>query len=160
MSEPLTEQDLLAFITSHQIEGDILTFEQPTPTVRDAAKAAGTDEEHIVKSVLFLINNEPLLAITCGTRKVDQRAIAQYLKVGRKRVKLANAEAVLAVTGYSIGTVPPFGHKQPIRTLIDPLVLQQKRVYAGGGAENALVSITPQEILRVTKADIIDLHGI
>jgi len=53
--------------------------------------------------------------------------------------------------------MPPFAHRQPLPTLIDRRVLEQPEVYAGGGAENALVRLFPQDILRVTQARVTDL---
>jgi prolyl-tRNA editing enzyme YbaK/EbsC (Cys-tRNA(Pro) deacylase) len=66
---------------------------------------------------------------------------------------------VLATTGYEVGTVPPFGHHQPVPTLVDRRVLEQETVYAGGGGHRVLLRFSPGEILRVTAAETIDLHG-
>ena len=90
---------------------------------------------------------------------IEQRAIAARFGIGRKRVKLAPPETVLAVSGYPVGTVPPFGHKTPIQSLIDLQVLEMDEIYAGGGANNALVRLHPEDILRITHADILDLHN-
>jgi prolyl-tRNA editing enzyme YbaK/EbsC (Cys-tRNA(Pro) deacylase) len=98
------------------------------------------------------------LSITRGTRFIEQRAIAARFGVGRKRVKLAPPEVVLAVTGYPVGTVPPFGHQNPLQVLIDPAVLELDEVYAGGGDHNAMVRLDPQDILRINQAEILDLH--
>jgi prolyl-tRNA editing enzyme YbaK/EbsC (Cys-tRNA(Pro) deacylase) len=155
----LTPDDLQTFMDENHIPGEILLLDVPTPTVEAAAQAVGTDPERIVKSVLFRIGDGGVLAITSGTLPIDQRAIAALYGVGRKRVKLADPETVLRVTGYPVGTVPPFGHATPSRTLLDPGVLEFPEIYAGGGAHNALVRIDPQEILRVTQAEIIDLHS-
>lgn len=155
----LTPNDLQTFMDANHIPGKILFLEVPTPTVEAAAQAVGTDPEQIVKSVLFRVGEEGVLAITSGTRPIDQRVIAALYGVGRKRVKLADAETVLNITGYPVGTVPPFGHANPSRTLIDPSVLEHSEIYAGGGAHNALVRLDPREILCVTQAEVIDLHS-
>jgi prolyl-tRNA editing enzyme YbaK/EbsC (Cys-tRNA(Pro) deacylase) len=77
--------------------------------------------------------------------------------VGKKRVKLAAPEMVLEISGYEVGAMPPFGHRQQLATLIDRRVLDFTDAYAGGGAENALVHLNPQDILRVTGGKILDL---
>jgi prolyl-tRNA editing enzyme YbaK/EbsC (Cys-tRNA(Pro) deacylase) len=56
-----------------------------------------------------------------------------------------------------VGAMPPFGHRQPLMTLIDPKVLDSAESYAGGGAENVLVRLNPKEILRATHAKVLDL---
>jgi prolyl-tRNA editing enzyme YbaK/EbsC (Cys-tRNA(Pro) deacylase) len=140
------------------ITGEILHLDEPTPTVEIAAQVVGTQPEQIAKSVLFTVGDKRIIAITCGTRIIERRVIAKLYNVGRKRVRLANAEIVLETTGYPVGTVPPFGHKQSIRTLIDPGVLSHGEVFAGGGAHNALLRINPQIILDTTQAQLLDLH--
>lgn len=144
---------------ANAISGEIVYLDVPTPTVESAAQAVGTHPSQIVKSLLFTIDQTNILAITNGTGLIDRRCIASHFGVGRKRVKLAPPEVVLFITGYPVGTVPPFGHRTPIQILIDPLVFERDEVYAGGGSHNALVKIHPNDILRVTQAEIIDLHN-
>jgi prolyl-tRNA editing enzyme YbaK/EbsC (Cys-tRNA(Pro) deacylase) len=64
---------------------------------------------------------------------------------------------VLEISGYEVGAMPPFGHRRPLITLIDNRVLELPEAYAGGGAENALIRLNPQEIQRVTGAKALDL---
>jgi prolyl-tRNA editing enzyme YbaK/EbsC (Cys-tRNA(Pro) deacylase) len=155
--QKLTASDLATFMREQGIAGEILHLHVPTPTVETAAQAAGTQVERIVKSILFMVEGEPVLAITSGTAHVDQRAIASRYAVGRKRVKLASAETVLEIGGYEVGAMPPFGHLRKLPTLLDRGVLKQPEVYAGGGDENALLRLSPEEILRVTQAQVMDL---
>jgi len=107
--------------------------------------------------VLFLVRDEPVLAIACGLGHIDRRAIAGRFAVGRKRVKLADAGTVLEVTGYLAGAVPPFGHRQPLRTLLDPCIRAFPQVFAGGGTLSALVQIAPDDIARVTQGEWVNL---
>ena len=154
-----TPDDLKAFMLAQQIDGQILQLEVPTPTVPDAARAVGVQVGQIVKSVLFTIDGRGVMTITCGIEPVERRAVAAEYGVGRKRVKLAPPEVVLALTGYPVGTVPPFGHPEPLPTLLDPAVLEHDQVYAGGGAHNALVRLNPRDILAITDAKMIPLHS-
>lgn len=155
----LTPTDLQIFMNQNDIPGEIVFLDTPTPTVETAAQAVGTDPKHIVKSVLFSFDDEHVLAIASGLGLIDRRAIASHYGIGRKRVKLSTSEVVLEVTGYPIGTVPPFGHKKPVKVLLDQRILEMTQVYAGGGDHNALVRLNPEDILRITQADIMDLHN-
>lgn len=150
-------KDLERFIHASDIPGEILYLETPTPTVEAAAWAVGTLPERIVKSILFIVNEEPILVIACGFWRVDRRAVASYCQVGRKKVKLASPNAVLHETGFEVGAMPPFGHRYPLTTLMDKRVLEQPDVYAGGGAANALVHLDPTDILHITRAQVMDL---
>ena len=155
-----TPIDLDAYIQVHDIVAELVYPSDETPTVTSAARAMGCAEEQIVKSVLFLVKHgeqvEAILVMTNGTAQIDFRKLAGILGVGRKRIRLAPTEVVLAQTGFPAGGVPPFGFDHPIATLIDRCVLDQRIVYAGGGDHKTLLRTTSAELLRVTGARIID----
>jgi prolyl-tRNA editing enzyme YbaK/EbsC (Cys-tRNA(Pro) deacylase) len=65
----------------------------------------------------------------------------------------------MEITGYPVGAVPPFGQRQRLPVLIDRRVMAQSEVYAGGGAIDTLLKVTPKEIVRVTGAVELDLIG-
>lgn len=169
----LTSTDLQSFLTAHAIPGEILHLDVPTPTVDAAAQALGVRLGQVVKSILFLVEGvrvseaaesgpkhdmaKPVLAITCGTAYVERRVIAAHFGVGRKQVRLASAEEVLEISGYEVGALPPFGHRQPLVTLLDRNVLDQPEVFAGGGDENAMLHLKPQDIVRLTPVVVMDL---
>jgi prolyl-tRNA editing enzyme YbaK/EbsC (Cys-tRNA(Pro) deacylase) len=149
--------DLQAYLEANQIQGELLQLSNPTPTVETAAEAVGAQPEQIVKSILFLVEGQPVLAITCGTSYVERRAISLRFGVGRKKVKLAAPEIVAEATGFLVGAMPPFGHRQPLRTLIDLRVLEKPVVYAGGGSDYTLLRLDPGTILQVTQGEVLDL---
>jgi prolyl-tRNA editing enzyme YbaK/EbsC (Cys-tRNA(Pro) deacylase) len=153
----LTPNDLQAYLQANAIQGEIVILHVPTPTVEMAARAVGTRPEQIVKSILFVVEGRPVLVIANGLMRVDRRAIATYCKVSRKRVRLATAGQVVEFSGYDVGAMPPFGHCQSLLTLLDWRVLELSLVYAGGGAENALLRLAPGELLRATRAHVMDL---
>ena len=150
----LTGKDLQNFIDQNQIEAKILPMEEDTPTVPDAARALGVEEEQIIKSLVFLVDGQPTLVIANGTHKVDNRLVARHLGVGRKRVKMAHPEQALEVTGYVVGAMPPFGHQTRLPTIIDPDVVTHSVIFGGGGEINAMLRLTSSELLRVTGAEI------
>jgi prolyl-tRNA editing enzyme YbaK/EbsC (Cys-tRNA(Pro) deacylase) len=149
--------ELRLYLQTHSIPGEIMHLSVPTPTVETAARAVGTSVDQIIKSILFIVDGQPVLAIACGLSSIQRSAIANLYGVGKKRVKLASADTVLEISGYEVGAMPPFGHRQPLTTLIDRRILNYTDAYAGGGAENALLRLNPQDILRVTGAKILDL---
>jgi prolyl-tRNA editing enzyme YbaK/EbsC (Cys-tRNA(Pro) deacylase) len=149
--------ELQTYIRAQNISAEIVRLDVPTPTVETAAQAVGTRVDQIIKSILFLAEDHPVLAIACGLSNIQRRAIADLYGIGKKRVKLATPEMVLEISGYEVGAMPPFGHRQPLNTIIDQRVLDFTETYAGGGAENVLLHLDPHEILRVTGARVIDL---
>jgi prolyl-tRNA editing enzyme YbaK/EbsC (Cys-tRNA(Pro) deacylase) len=88
-------------------------FPEGTRTAEDAARAIGCDLVQIVKSLVFTLDAELVLALVAGTNRLDETRLAAAL--GGTAVGRADAAAVKAATGYAIGGVPPFGHASPLR---------------------------------------------
>ena len=153
----MTSEDLQRYIDLHGIEATILPMAEHTPTVPDAARALGVQTHQIIKSLVFRIKDDPILVINNGEGRVDRRKLAAYLGVGRGRVKFAAADQVLEITGYVVGSMPPFGHKQKLRTLIDDAVGKLNVVYGGGGDINAMMRLSSKELLRVSAAEVVAL---
>ena len=148
----MDDKDLDSFINKEGIEAEIVYLTEETPTVEAAAAAVGVHPDQIGKSLLFLADGKPLLVIANGTSRVGYKRLAQHLGLNRKRLKMANAEQVLDITGFPVGTVPPFGHKGPLTTVVVESVFDQEVIYAGGGAINALLRLTTNELQRVIGA--------
>ena len=156
-NQNLCPTHLVAYMQVNNLPGEILELDVPTPTVEAAAAAVGCEPEQIVKSLLFFVRDEPVLAITSGPDYIERRSIAAHFQVGRKKVKLADPETVLEETGFVVGAMPPFGHTSPLPTLIDQRVLDKEQVYAGGGSDQTLLRIAPQIILAATQGTVLDL---
>lgn len=154
----LNAADLQRFLEVHHVHAEVLHLPVETPTVEAAARAVGTRPEKIVKSLLFLVDGRPVIVIACGPQRVQAHAVARHFGLSRKRVRLAGPQAVLDCTGYPIGALPPFGHRQPLTTLLDSDVLSHDEVYAGGGSLSALIRLAPSELLRLTAAETLDLQ--
>lgn len=156
-ADPLTPEHLAAYIEEHNVLAEIVYPGVPTPTVTAAAKALNVEPDQIVKSVLFLVDKQPFLVYGCGTRRVDPGKLAERLQVKPERVLLADADQVFEITGYIVGTVPPLGLKTTMPAFMDPSVQAHEIVYAGGGGIDALLKITPADLLRHSRAEVADL---
>ena len=150
---PSSGQGLANFITKNAIAAEIVPVAVETPTVPAAAAALGVTTGQIIKSLLFMIRDEPVLVIASGDTLVDRGILAARFGVGKKQIKLADAETVLRLTGYPAGGVPPFGHPAPLLTLLDRGVLAWDVIYGGGGDDRTLLRIAPEELGRVTGAE-------
>ena len=153
----MNSEDLARYIEDHGIDAEIVHLPVHTPTVEAAAEAVSVEPDHIGKSLLFLVEGRPILIIAAGTTRIDYKALANHLGVNRKRLRLANPDQVQSHTGYQVGTVPPFGHVEEIRSLLERSIEQQDELFVGGGDINALLRISNSELKRVTNAPYIDL---
>jgi prolyl-tRNA editing enzyme YbaK/EbsC (Cys-tRNA(Pro) deacylase) len=152
---PLTRLDLQRFLDGNQITATILPMQEHTPTVPEAARVLGVEANQIIKSLVFIVKDKPLLVINNGLARVDRGKIAAHLAVGKKQVKFATADQALALTGYIVGSMPPFGHHQKLPTLIDPAVLAWEIIFGGGGDIDAMMRLSSKELIRVTGAEIL-----
>jgi prolyl-tRNA editing enzyme YbaK/EbsC (Cys-tRNA(Pro) deacylase) len=94
----------------------------------------------IVKSLVFLAGDEPILALVSGANQADERRLAA---LSGRTVRRADADAVRGATGYAIGGVPPVGHPRPLRVFIDRDLLAYDRLIAAAGTPHAVFPIPP-----------------
>lgn len=135
-----------------RLGGEILELKTSVKTVEQASRATGADPSQIIKSMLLISEKEgAILAIVDGRSRVDLEKLS--LRFGRTR--LASPKEVKKLTGYEVGELPPIG--LPIKTVIDPKVLEKSYVIGGGGAINRLIKIDPKKILEVQKAEIMEI---
>ncbi len=136
---------------------DIVTFSQSTRTAEEAAAAVGCAVGQIVKSLVFTVAAEPVVALVSGANQLDTRKLAALYGVGRKQVGRADADTVRNATGYAIGGVPPFGHANPMPVFVDNDLTQYDVIWAAAGTPNAVFAVTPAELVRATGGKEADL---
>ncbi len=133
-------------------------FESTTATSQQAAANIGCELGQIVKSILFIVAGQPIVVLTCGDQFVDDRKLAAYFEVGRKKVKIAKPEQCIAIYGYAPGAVPPLAYRTPnIIVLADALLQRFDTVYAAGGAHNAIFPIGVDHLIEITGATVVDV---
>jgi Cys-tRNA(Pro) deacylase len=128
-------------------------FPEGTKTAADAAAAIGVVVGQIVKSLVFGVDNEIVMALVSGSNQLDEKKLAAA--VGGSKCSRVDADAVRAATGYPIGGVPPFGHATQLRVFVDPDLLQYDEVWAAAGTWNDNFGAAPADIvaLRVSGLD-------
>jgi Cys-tRNA(Pro) deacylase len=127
---------------------DVHTFPEGTKTAADAAAAIGVEVGQIVKSLIFAVDGEVVVAYVSGVNQLDERKLAA-LAGGRKSGRV-DADAVRTATGYPIGGVPPFGHATTLRVFVDEDLLAFDEVWAAAGTWNDVFPLTPDELVRAS----------
>jgi len=143
------------FLRETGAEARIEEFSASTPTATDAAEAVGCSLEQIVKSLVFICDGSPVIALVPGDRRGDQKKIARAL--GAAKARVATAEEVEGATGFAPGAVAPFPLPKVRMVYLDLLLLRHPRVWCGAGSENHLVSLAPTELARLTRAQSMDV---
>ena len=109
----------------------------------------------IVKSLVFLADRRPILALVAGDRRGDTHKLRRAL--GASNVGIADAEAVRAATGFAIGGVPPLGHSNDLPVLIDESLGRFETVYAAAGHPHAVFPIAFARLVEVTRGRVADI---
>ena len=130
-------------------------FPEGTKTAVDAANAIGCDVGQIVKSLIFGVDGELVLAYVSGANQLDESKLAAA--AGGLRCQRVDADVVRDTTGFPIGGVPPFGHATHLRVFIDPDLLQYDEVWAAAGTWNDVFPIAPSDLVRASGAAVSNL---
>jgi len=134
------------------LEPDIHRFPEGTRTAQDAARAIGCDVGQIVKSLVFLADDVPVLALTSGRNRVDVSKVGALCGAGQ--VRKATAEEVRSATGYAIGGTPPFGHTESLRCFVDEDLMAYEEVWAAAGTPDGVFPLTPSELVGAAGASV------
>ena len=142
-------EEFAAFLERNNIWHEFLEKEDTA-----TAGAAGNYVENVAKSIVFEAG-EFFFVILPGPRKVSRKKLRPI--IGKENIKLASAEDVLHITGFGIGAVPPIGHKNKIKCIVDEKVAALSDVWAGGGAVNKLVHLKVNDIIKFNDPIVADV---
>jgi Cys-tRNA(Pro) deacylase len=137
------------------LEIEVRKFPEGTKTAQDAADAIGVTVGQIVKSLVFGVDDEIVMALVSGVNQLDEKKLAAA--AGGAKCKRVDADAVREATGYAIGGVPPFGYSTQLRVFVDPDLLQYDEVWAAAGTWNDNFGANPNDIVRVAGGVVTDL---
>jgi len=131
---------------------EIRRFGATTRTAEDAAREIGTEVARIVKSLVFVADGAPVVALCSGSTRVDEALLAEALGVAS--VRRATADLAKGATGYAIGGVPPFAHATECAVFADEALLGFDTVWAAAGLPDAVFAIAPIDLVRVADAKV------
>jgi prolyl-tRNA editing enzyme YbaK/EbsC (Cys-tRNA(Pro) deacylase) len=137
------------------LEVEVREFPAGTRTAADAAAAIGCEVGQIVKSLVFVADDRPVLVLTSGANHVDEARLAGHL--GTSSVRKADADEVRAATGYAIGGTPPFAHDTDLAVCCDRDLTAYPQVWAAAGSPTTVFPIAPEVLLRATDAHVLDV---
>lgn len=133
---------------------EVREFAESTHTAAEAAAAIGCEVAAIVKSLVFEADGAPLLVLASGPNRVNTAALGERLGAS---IGKADANAVKAASGYSIGGVPPLGLLTPMRTVLDETLLSLPILWAAAGSATAVFAIEPAELVRLSGAEVLPI---
>jgi prolyl-tRNA editing enzyme YbaK/EbsC (Cys-tRNA(Pro) deacylase) len=109
-----------------------------TRTAGDAAAAVGCEVGQIVKSLVFMRGEEPVMVLCAGDRRVATKRLG---------LRPASAEEARAGTGFAIGGIPPLGHDRALETMIDSSLLRFETVWCAAGTPHAVFETETEALI-------------
>lgn len=132
-------------LDAKSIPHEILQLPSSSRTAELAAEALGVAVGDVVKSLLFVLDDErPVLALVTGDATVDAAALAR--ETGAADIRLARAREVLEATGYPPGAVSPCALATDVPVVADLGVFAPEFVYCGGGTTTTMLKIRSADL--------------
>ena len=152
MADPLAHpavQRVRAALEAAGSEARVIALAATARSAEDAAASIGTALGSIVKSLVFTIGGAPVMALVAGDRRCDTEALAGALGCAGA-VRRADADAVRAATGFTIGGVAPVAHSHTLPVAIDTSLERFATVYAAAGHPHCVFATNLGELERLT----------
>lgn len=148
MDLPRASQMVVEAASDVGLEIEVREFPAGTKTAADAAAAIGCEVAAIVKSLVFTVDGEPVIAFVPGDRRLDTDRLAAA--AGGAQVQRADLDRVRESTGFAAGGTPPFGHVRPLRVFADEALRRNDPVWAAAGTPTTVFPISVSDLDRVT----------
>lgn len=128
-------------------DGEVRWLDDHATTAARAAESLGVPVGAIANSLVFTLDDEPVLVLTSGAHRVDTDYLGSRLG---GRLARASKETVRDATGQVIGGVAPVGHPAPVRTLVDVELRGHDVVWAAAGHARTVFPTSYDELVRIT----------
>lgn len=146
------------FLDEHAIEYETATFPETTEKgAANVARALGFRERQMIKTLIFETAQGDCSLVMVGG---DQNAVSGLLKkaLGSRDISLAKPEKVIQLTGYVIGSIPPFHwQKDGVKTFLDKALMDEPMLGVGTGKWGNEILITPENLVKASKAIVVNL---
>jgi prolyl-tRNA editing enzyme YbaK/EbsC (Cys-tRNA(Pro) deacylase) len=135
---------------AHGLEIEVVTFPDAVRTAPEAADAVGCDVSRIVKSLVFLVGDEHVVALVPGDRRLDTHKLSAA-GGSDTPARRASLDDVRAATGFVAGGTPPFGHVSEIAVYADLALRRHDAVWAAAGTPHTVFEITVDDLDRIAR---------
>ncbi len=131
------------YFKGYGIEDKILEFPVSSATVELAAKALNTEGCRIAKTLSFSVNDSPILIVTAGDAKIDNK---KYKTFFGAKAKMLSFEEVEEKIGHAVGGVCPFAINDGVKVYLDESIKRFETVFPACGSSNSAIELTPDEL--------------
>ena len=121
-----------------------------------SSRELGVDEHNVIKTLVMQDESkQPLIVLMHGDKEVSTKNLAR--QIGRKSIEPCPPDVAQRHTGYLVGGTSPFGTRKAIPVYMQTTIAQLDRIYINGGRRGYLVSMQPNELVRVLAPTLVDV---
>ncbi len=131
------------YFKNYGIEDKILEFPVSSATVELAAKALNTEGCRIAKTLSFSVEDNPILIVTAGDAKIDNKKYKAYFGA---KAKMLSFEEVEEKIGHAVGGVCPFAVNDGVKVYLDESIKRFETVFPACGSSNSAIELSPAEL--------------
>lgn len=151
------EKKVQEALDSLGVDAKVVKLDVTARTAQDAANALECEVGQIGKSLVFkkIESDEPVLIIASGVNRVNERSVGKIIGA---EIEIGDANFALKTTGYTIGGIPPLGHKKKISTYVDEDLMKFGTIWVAAGTTHAVFEIDPKKLVEVVEGMIISVE--
>src|SRR5262245_30157205 len=143
------------FLAESRAEARLQELRRSTASAEDAASAIGCRLDEIVKTLLVLCDDDPVVVLLPGSRRLDLSKVARA--AGAESSRIAPPALAREVTGFEVGGIAPLPPARVRAVLADRSLLSAPILWVGAGSDRHMAAIAPAELVRLARAETADL---
>ena len=149
----MTETPATRAIADSGLDYEIVEYGRVN-SVEEAAEARGVPVARVIKTIVVRRGDgDFLMVLVPGDRVIDWAKLRSAL--GVSRLSLASAEEALAATGYTPGTITPFGSASALPVIADASMSGLASI--GGGAHGVAINVDAGALVSHLGAEVADV---
>ncbi len=142
-------EEVKAFFRAHGMEDRVLEFEVSSATVELAAEAVHCEPRRIAKTLSFMVDRAPILVVTAGDARIDNR---KYKAQFKTKAKMLTPEQAESLVGHAVGGVCPFAIKDGVSVYLDESLKRFDTVFPACGSGSSAIELTLPELEKYSSA--------
>ena len=130
-------------LKEYKLDDRIIEFDDSSATVKEAAERLNCEEKDIVKTLSFLVGEEPIVICVSGDSRIDN---SKYKEEFHTKAKMIPFEDVEKLIGHAVGGVCPFGINDNVKVYLDESLKKLDTMYPAAGSSNSAVRLNIKEL--------------
>jgi prolyl-tRNA editing enzyme YbaK/EbsC (Cys-tRNA(Pro) deacylase) len=131
------------YFSKYGMENKIREFEVSSATVELVAAALNCEPKRIAKTLSFMVEDHPILIVTAGNAKIDNKKYKSYFG---KKAKMLLPDEVENYIGHGVGGVCPFAVNPEVDVYLDVTLKHFETVFPACGSSNSAIELTIPEL--------------